>query len=280
MLTVNAAGEVSLPAGQRENICTRLNTHRPHKQMVSPRARTHTHSDMLLTHDQVPRVWGPNITHEITSCTYLCKNAHNPVIHMILKPVPHLCTVKHVLPQFVILLPLYCLRSAVYSGPCCSFTPSELSHPHTAVLNPLSLTRTNDEHLRSPQRRYRCFVMSCCHSVIASHRKAIICILKENGHRPKRLHPCTVHTIVSMLYYTKRCYNRLPTSNHWDHTHAAATRIRRSSVDTPLNLNLNLIHSSSLCEESSPLTAAGHSDTPQCWKHTVKENAARSFQSI
>lgn len=82
-----------------------------------------------------------------------------------------------------------------------------------------------------------------------------------------------------MLYYTKCCYNRLPTSNHWDHTHAAATRIRRSSVDTPLNLNLNLIHSSSLCEESSPLTAAGHSGTPRCWKHTVKENAARSFLS-
>lgn len=100
--------------------------------------------------------------------------------------------------------------------------------------------------------------MSYCHSVIASYWKEIICILKENGHRPKWLHPCMVHTIVSMLYYTKCCYNRLPTSNHWDHTHAAATRTHCSSVDTPLNLNLNLIHSSlsSLCEESSPTNSS------------------------
>lgn len=139
-----------------------------------------------------------------------------------------------------------------YSGPCCSFTPSELSHPHTAVLNPLSLTRT---YRRAPAFPSETLSL-LCHELLS--------FTDLNDFTRAR---CTL----SMLYYTKCCYNRLPTSNHWDHTHAAATRIRRSSVDTPLNLNLNLIHSSSLCEESSPLTAAGHSGTPRCWKHTVKE---------
>lgn len=141
MLTANAAGEVSLPAGQRENICTRLNTHRPHKQMVSPRARTHTQRCAVNTWPGPSSLRPKHYTRDNIVYVLMQKHTQSSHSHDSETSSPSLQSNTFFLSSSSCFL-FTVSEVQSYSGPRCSFTPSELSHPHTAALNPLWLTRT------------------------------------------------------------------------------------------------------------------------------------------